>query len=258
MADIYGNNAILAELLVGRRSEWFKQAAPAASGAPTTVTEGVSLLGPGAEGYAPLAGVRIDLRRSIHRHEVHVDVTTVDLAVGVYRVVLGGVNADYDAAVGTPADEAALLEGIRAACDAVAGYDADLVDSTTGVPAVSPATNDSVRVYRTDGATFTADFSVTGGTGALAVQADSASATAQTYALDTGVGTDAVLTRWAKLPGFSLLTIDTDGFRDIWATPGLARVFVELTTVGVVGNGASVTDFSEIRVGPVRLESDPP
>jgi hypothetical protein len=256
-ADIYGNNAILAELLVGRRPEWFKQATYTAV-VPITVTSGVSLLGPGGEGYSPKAGVRVDLRRNIHRHEARVSIFTQDLTAGVYRVVLGGVNADYNAGTGSPANTAALLEGIRAACDAVSGFDAVVINAATGAAAVSPAVNDAVLVYRTDGTVFTTDFSVTGGSGALEVEADAISGVLTTYALDTGTGTDAVLTRWSKLPGYSGVSVDTSNYRDEWDTPGLARIYIAVVVAGVVGNGANVTNFTEVRVGPARLESDPP
>lgn len=255
MADLYETVNQLSVLLGARRPQWVNHLGPFPNGIPDTPSSGVSLQN------SPRTQIAVDLREEAHRRTVRITVPVVDLLVGVYTVIIDAVTVSYDAAAETPADAAALVQGIadKIAADVAANLivQAAAIDSTGSTPA---APVDTILLRGIGEADYAVALSVVGGAGELSGVADASSASARVwFALRPPLGA-ATPGTWRQANG-ATYAASTRGFIERFDTAGLDRGYVELlSVVGDAGDGAtppSVLTYAPIvTLGPSVLETE--
>lgn len=265
MPDTFQTANLIAILLGGRRPQWVSQSGY--TGRPDGNNDGVALES------TTRSQIAVDLRRDVSRRTVSVviDSGTVDLT-GTYQVTVNGNVVNYDAAVGTPADEAELLTQWAAAIEA---------DGTVGplVIAAAEDTNDDgvVDTLFIRGDTNTAgggvgevDWSfgsaVTVGTATITATLDSVSADALLWTTAQGVnppnpaaGATVPGSLWRQ-PSGGTWSVTNANYVERFDVSGLARAYVELQNlVGFAGDaagaGATHVQWVAISHGPAINEA---
>ena len=212
--DIYANNAIIAEMLAGRRPEWFEQDhdQTMSESYPQSTSWGISLQGSVTEGTALKTHVAIDNQYRLGYHSARFTVVSFDYSAS-YKLTIGGSTTTFDAAAAGVTTDQEVLEGIKLAVEAIAPvWQCEIVDyDNDGVP-------ESLVVNRTDGGEFpTGEFSATGA-GEMEVYADTRSAKIDTFVLTYGKsGPARKPDRWRKIEGYSGITADHN-YTDVWDT----------------------------------------
>lgn len=236
---------VLAVLSQGRNPGWTIQAEATAE--PATIVAGVNVL------EAVVAQLLVACRRDPAAHTSRVTVDTVDLTVTTYTITINGTAVAYDASVESPADQAALVNGIADAINAD-GTVGPLVTATV-TDANGDNTIDTIVLTNNTGAatTHTTAVSVTG-YGALSFTEDYTGISFRLWGLpNTSNDTSLALALPWVLINSGDFTIDYRGFVERIECAGFSRIFLEAyaTTApsgGTEGEGIFV-------VGPGELES---
>ncbi|MEL6348037.1 MAG: hypothetical protein AAFV53_33325 [Myxococcota bacterium] len=239
-------------LTIGAAPQWQNQSATPAdyTGSPgVDQSKGVALTD------AVTVYVAIALREDPSKRTARVTMAAFD-ATATYTVTIGTTPCQ----VSTPADESALLTGLRDAINSAAGatVTAIALDATGADVATSGAAAKSVRVQGDTEADFGVGVSATNA-GQLSAVVDAVSATARVWGWPGGRGRDsnnARPERWYTVPGGKALALDQTGFLERMNFAGASRAYVEL--VGVTGDSADtvtsdLTYQAVIDLGPAVL-----
>lgn len=231
---------------IGTNPEFTDQATY--TGAPSAGSSGVQL------DDTPKTIGLVALREEAHRRTVRYKVTTFDLTVTVYDVIIDGNTVSYDASSELPADNDALIAGIAAAIDA---------DGTVGPlvnASVDPNDPEAVLIVGVGEDDYTFDGDVTGGSGAIELSGDATSADVRLWLSHGGTlanGSVGYENGWVMPDGGDIGTIDRRGYTDRYDTAGYRQGYIELENVaGVAGDGATTTvtpTVARVALGPAKL-----
>jgi hypothetical protein len=232
-------------LALGLTVEWVDQTTY--TGAPVGADAGVYLNG------SPSGMFAVALRESAHTREARVEVTTYDLTTTVYTVTIDGNDVDYDASAETPANNAALLQGI---------VDAINADGTVGAivtAVVDPDNADTILITGDEEDDYSIAIGVAGGTGALACTAAAVSCAVRVWGTPGGIvkSGSTWYDGWLKPPNGSYSALDYSGLLERIATGSIGRIYVELTELGKHGSdgGSVVATAARVMAGPSVLEA---
>lgn len=220
-----------------------------AAARPAAITEGADLIDSAS------AWVAIGVRENVAYRTARLTIPTVDSGGETFTVTIDGNAVDYVDAGSQGLN--ALVTAIAAAINAdgtVGGIvEATAVEAAKDAPSLF-SLNDSVRIRGIGESDFSVDFATDGSSVVLAT-ADAISASADVFVYRKAAPNTAANQRWRKVPG--TLAIDSDGYAETWNVGPVARMYIRLFGLALLGTDGSgvVARVPDIDIAPGILES---
>lgn len=211
---------------------------------PDGADDGVYLYGsPKALGF-------VALRENVAKRTARVVITTAALTGTTYTVSINGNDVDYNSTSETPADADELVQGI---------VDAINNDGTVGPIVTASVDQDdeaglTIKIVGDTEADYSIDTTLTGGTGAVTVNADACSCDVRFYATHGGSVAseeDGAANVWVQPLDGLYEDIDYHGFLERFDIGGCDRAKIVLENLaGHADDGDEVTLNAHVMIGP--------